>query len=86
MAICPGCNKEFNEWFSRDKGKPQEHPYKNCYNCKQKRTEQPQGGGGNAADTALLTEIRDILLRMEFKGEKKPVGEWSDDPNTSSEN
>ena len=94
--ICPSCNREFNEWFSRDKGKPQKFPYKMCYACGQAKKagqqELPQNDSGkqNAALEMIyeLREIRRILewiqlnMVQEGKGEIGKPFDRKANPNT----
>ena len=83
--ICPNCNNEFNEWFSRDKGKPQKFPYKTCFSCKQAKVIQAEeeslhgnrdNGKANAALEMIyeLQGIRAILERIELGLGKQEIG------------
>ena len=85
---CPSCNNPFNPWFSRDKGKPQKFPYKQCFSCKQKQTqpEQPQNGK-RTTELMILEElvgIRQVLERYLSAIVNKDVVKSFDMPKTRS--
>ena len=85
LEICPKCNKnEYDPWFYKEQGKPQEFPFKSCWDCRKlakEAREQKEGGqstfsGGSGEIVILLREIRDLLKGGTVKTIKeKTVGE-----------
>jgi len=83
------CGNQFNPWFSRDKGKPQKFPYKQCFSCKQKQTQPDQPQNGRVTTELMILEelqgIRQVLERYLSAVVNKDVVKSFETPKTVSE-
>ena len=63
MTKCPMCSNLFDEWYSRNKGKPQKFPYKRCFNCKLQLSQD------NAPEYSGTPQREGVSNKVEYLGD-----------------